>query len=186
MLLSISQFFPQFVVGFLFTYISPLCIAVLFSMSKELYDDIKRRIQDMSKNSTLITTLFLNTNNWEVEKIPKKACDLEIGDVIELNKDNRISADIIILKTFNDNEDNQAFIRTDQLDGETDWKLRKAPGLTQEKSERDLVFMKGYIQYEPPSKLIYNFEGVLKYQNDQEIIQKNPLVWKIQCGQVLF
>ena len=175
LLLSISQFFPQFVVGFLFTYISPLCIVVFFSMSKELYDDIKRRIQDKRTNSTLITTLFLNKNNWEVEKIQKKACDLEIGDIIELNKDNRIPADIIVLKTFNDNEDNQAFIRTDQLDGETDWKLRKAPGLTQEKSERDLVYMKGYIQYEPPSKLIYNFEGVLKYQNDQGVMQKEPL-----------
>ena len=95
-------------------------------MSKELYDDIKRRIQDKRTNSTLITTLFLNKNNWEVEKIQKKACDLEIGDIIEINKDNRIPADIIVLKTFNDNEDNQAFIRTDQLDGETDWKLRKA------------------------------------------------------------
>ena len=175
LLLSISQFFPQFVVGFLFTYISPLCMVVIFSMSKELYDDIKRRIQDKKTNSALITTLFLNKDNWQVTKVQKKAADLQIGDIIELNKDNRIPADIIVLKTFNDTEDNQAFIRTDQLDGETDWKLRKAPGITQEKSERDLVYMNGYIQYEPPSKLIYNFEGVLKSQNDQGVMQKEPL-----------
>ena len=175
LLLSISQFIPQFVVGFLFTYISPLAMVVSFSMGKELYDDIKRRIQDKKINSTLITTISLDKDSWKVNRTQKKAADLQIGDIIELKKDTRVPADIIVLKTFNDTEDNQAFIRTDQLDGETDWKLRKAPGLTQEKSERDLVYMNGYIQYEPPSKLIYNFEGVLKYQNDQGVMQKEAL-----------
>ena len=175
LLLSISQFIPQFKVGFLFTYISPLCMVISFSMGKELYDDIKRRLQDKKINSTLITTLSLDKESWKVIKNQKKAADLQIGDIIELKKDTRVPADLIIFKTFNDTEDNQAFIRTDQLDGETDWKLRKAPGLTQEKSERDLVYMNGYIQYEPPSKHIYNFEGVLKYQNDQGVIQKEAL-----------
>ena len=175
LLLSISQFIPQFKVGFLFTYISPLCMVVFFSMSKELYDDIKRRIQDKKTNSTLIKTLKLNKENWKVSNIMKKACDLQIGDIIELEKDNRVPADIVVLKTFNDSEENQSFIRTDQLDGETDWKLRKAPRGTQEKTERDLVYMNGYIQYQPPSKLIYNFEGVLKFQNDQGIICSDPL-----------
>ncbi len=36
LLLSISQLIPQFVVGFLFTYVSPLCMVVFFSMFKEL------------------------------------------------------------------------------------------------------------------------------------------------------
>ena len=175
LLLSISQFIPQFKVGFLFTYISPLCMVVFFSMSKELYDDIKRRIQDKKTNSTLIKTLTLNKENWKVSNIMKKACDLQIGDIIELEKDNRVPADIVLLKTFNDSEENQSFIRTDQLDGETDWKLRKAPGGTQEKTERDLVYMDGYIQYQPPSKLIYNFEGVMKFQNAQGLMCKEPL-----------
>ena len=35
--------------------------------------------------------------------------------------------------------------------------------------------MNGYIQYEPPSKLIYNFEGVLKSQNAEGVMQKEPL-----------
>ena len=176
LIMSVSQFFPIFKVGFIFTYISPLCIVVFFSMLKELIDDIKRRLQDKRINSTQITTLKLDVDHgFDVLKVKKCAADLKIGDIIELEKDSRVPADLIVLKTFNESEDNQAFIRTDQLDGETDWKLRKAPGLTQEKSERDLVFMNGYIQYEPPSKLIYNFEGVLKYQNDQGVMQKEPL-----------
>ena len=175
LLLSISQLIPQFKVGFLFTYVSPLCMVVFFSMFKELYDDIKRRIQDKKMNSALISTLTLNQQNWQVQIIKKKAADLQIGDIIELTKDTRVPADLIVLKTYNESEDNQAFIRTDQLDGETDWKLRKAPGLTQEKTERDIVYLNGHIKYKAPSKLIYNFEGVLKCQNDQGVMQKEPL-----------
>ena len=120
LLLSISQFFAIFKVGFLFTYVAPLSIVVGFSMLKELYDDIKRRIQDKKTNSTLITTLILNPDDTKnVVKIEKKAADLNIGDIIELKKDNRVPADIIVLKTYNESEENQAFIRTDQLDDET-------------------------------------------------------------------
>ena len=145
-------------------------------MLKELYDDIKRRIQDKQINSTLITTLKLSQDDQKkIIKKEKKAAYLNIGDIIELNKDNRVPADIIVLKTYNDSEENQAFIRTDQLDGETDWKLRKAPGISQSITERDIVNINGYIEYEPPSKLIYNFEGVLKYQSEQGIVQKEPL-----------
>ena len=144
-------------------------------MLKELYDDIKRRIQDKKTNSTLVKTLFLSQDKKNLIKIDKKAAELQIGDIIELNKDNRVPADIIVLKTFNESEENQAFIRTDQLDGETDWKLRKAPSISQSKSDIDIVNINGFILYQAPSKLIYNFEGVLKYQNDQGIMQQEPL-----------
>ena len=176
LLLSISQFFPVLQVGFLFTYVAPLSIVVGFSMLKELYDDIKRRIQDKKTNSTLINTLSKsNSSNDNFDIIPKKAADLAIGDIIELKKDSRVPADIIVLKTFNDSEENQAFIRTDQLDGETDWKLRKAPGISQVKTEGEILNIDGYIEYEPPSKLIYNFNGVLNYRDNQGMMQKEPL-----------
>ena len=81
---------------------------------------------------------------------------------------------MIVLKTFNESEDNQAFIRTDQLDGETDWKLRKAPGVTQAMSEIQLLTCGAYAEYEPPSKLIYNFQGVIQCKSG-EGEKKEPL-----------
>jgi phospholipid-translocating ATPase len=71
LIMSVSQFFDQLVVGFLFTYISPLSIVVSISMLKELYDDINRRIQDKNTNSTLITVLNYDEINNSVEKIHK-------------------------------------------------------------------------------------------------------------------
>ena len=90
-----------------------------------------------------------------------------VGDIIELKKNSRVPADIVVLKTFNESSDNQAFIRTDQLDGETDWKLRKAPGLTQAMENITLFTCNGYVECEPPSKLIYNFEGVINCKDEE-------------------
>ena len=86
-------------------------------------------------NSAKIKVMVHSADKKTVEYIEKEASQLLIGDIIDLKKDSRVPADMIVLKTFNESEDNQAFIRTDQLDGETDWKLRKAPGVTQAMSE---------------------------------------------------
>ena len=171
LIMSISQFFDQLVVGFLFTYIAPLSFVVSVSMLKELYDDINRRIQDKKTNSTLITVLKPDELNNSIERTQKAASDLLIGDIIEIKKDMRIPADIIVLKTYNESNDNQAFIRTDQLDGETDWKLRKAPESTQNMTEEELINYDGKLECSAPSKLIYNFEGILHLIHGQ----KEPL-----------
>ena len=179
LIMSISQFFDELVVGFLFTYISPLAIVVSISMLKELYDDINRRIQDKKTNSTLITVLLENPNDSSKPlEIQKQAAQLLVGDIIVLKKDTRVPADIIVLKTFNEAKDNQAFIRTDQLDGETDWKLRKAPESTQKMEDYEIVKCNGKIECEPPSKLIYNFEGALTIENNiKEPLNLENTIW---------
>ena len=56
--------------------------------------------------------------------------DLKVGQIIKLKKDDRVPADFVLLYTTETN--GNIFIRTDQLDGETDWKLRKAIPQTQD------------------------------------------------------
>ena len=172
LIMTITQFIPSLAVGFLFTYIAPLAFVVAVSIAKELYDDINRRIQDKKTNSTKIT-IIINIGN-SVQRVEKNASDLQIGDVVELKKDGRVPADLVVLKTFNEAKDNQAFIRTDQLDGETDWKLRKAPGITQNMDESKLFSSSLEYEYEPPSKLIYEFKGVVKCKTE-EGDKKEPL-----------
>ena len=174
LLMSIAQFFPDLKVGYLFTYISPLAFVVCVSMAKELYDDINRRIQDKKTNSAKINVLVPSPDKTNFEYLPKSASDLLVGDIIELKKNTRVPADIIVLKTINESNDNQAFIRTDQLDGETDWKLRKAPGMTQGMPEKNFFTCNAYVECEPPSKLIYNFEGVINCK-DEEGSKREPL-----------
>ena len=56
------------------------------------------------------------------------AANLKVGDIIKVQKDERVPADMVLLWTTE--KSGAVFIRTDQLDGETDWKLRKAVALT--------------------------------------------------------
>ena len=51
------------------------------------------------------------------------------GECVVLLQDQRIPADMVLLKTTEKN--GSCFVRTDQLDGETDWKLRMAVPSTQ-------------------------------------------------------
>ena len=69
------------------------------------------------------------------------------------------------------------FIRTDQLDGETDWKLRKAVALTNNVTPINLLKRRDdLIMYaNPPNDQIYDFKGYMTNGIDEETSQKEPL-----------
>lgn len=80
----------------------------------------------------------------------------------------RVPADCLIINTFNENGD--VFIKTDQLDGETDWKQRVSvkPIFDILKSEEGRAWFYNpdnikefQVDCEPPSKNIYKFGGKL-------------------------
>lgn len=54
--------------------------------------------------------------------IPTSASNIRVGQIVKLHTDQKVPCDAILLKTAN--PAGTTFIRTDQLDGETDWKLR--------------------------------------------------------------
>lgn len=63
-------------------------------------------------------------------------------------------------KMDQDSAEGACFVRTDQLDGETDWKLKLAAGpVTQAMSDAQLVRMKGSLYADPPIKDIHSFVG---------------------------
>lgn len=66
---------------------------------------------------------------------------LKVGDLVLLEKNQRVPADMVLLTTSE--EEGTCFIRTDQLDGETDWKLRVAPGETQRMGEAGIGALEG-------------------------------------------
>jgi phospholipid-translocating ATPase len=52
-----------------------------------------------------------------------------VGDIIKVSHNERVPADLLLVYTTEKSA--AVFIRTDQLDGETDWKLRKSVSITQ-------------------------------------------------------
>lgn len=153
LVVAISQFVPQLQVGYLFTYVAPLVFVLLITMAKEAYDDFQRYKRDKEANSQLYSRL---TPTGGVETVPSS--DLRVGDMIFVNTDQRVPADIVVVRTTE--KAGASFIRTDQLDGETDWKLRKAIASTQKfPSDDSLASIVANVYVEKPRKEIYQFVG---------------------------
>lgn len=131
------------------TYIAPLAFVLFVTMGKEAYDDYKRHLRDREANSQRYLILtpppasrsesdaeqdYLNTHA-NTRSVPSSS--LKVGDLIHLEKNQRVPADLVLLHTSE--ASGTCFIRTDQLDGETDWKLRVAVPECQKLGEGDLV-----------------------------------------------
>lgn len=131
-------------------------------MGKEAYDDYKRYLRDKEANSTKYLILdpsssprhshddFIDndddTVNPDVPINPSAgphtraipSSKIRVGDLVFLEKNQRVPADMVLLRTSDAN--GTCFIRTDQLDGETDWKLRVAvPTCQKLRSDKELL-----------------------------------------------
>jgi phospholipid-translocating ATPase len=112
-------------------------------MGKEAYDDYKRNLRDREANSARYLVLAsgapspsdeeeLSHSLLEGDFPPTRSVpssSIRVGDLVLLEKNQRVPADLILLRTSDSS--GTCFIRTDQLDGETDWKLRVAVPATQ-------------------------------------------------------
>jgi phospholipid-translocating ATPase len=165
--MAISQFIPVLKVGLVSTAIAPLLLVLFITIIKEFVDDFKRYRRDIEVNSQKFKKLTENG----LKEI--NCSDIKVGDLIQLSANERIPADMILLYTTD--KSHSICIRTDQLDGETDWKLRKPVSVTQEVSDMArLLDMDGYVIADPPDKKIYNFKGNFVTHNGQNI-KKEPL-----------
>lgn len=156
LLVALSQAIPALRIGYLSSYIVPLAFVLIVTMSKEALDDIQRRRRDSEANNELYEVLSKS------QLVPSK--DLKVGDLIKIGKGARAPADLILLQSSEPS--GEIFIKTDQLDGETDWKLRIASPLTQHLSQEDLLH-KINITASVPEKSIHNFLGKLTFNDSQ-------------------
>jgi len=170
LVIALSQFIPILKVGLLFTYVAPLVFVLTLTMIKEAYDDFNRFKRDKEANSQLYKVF-----TGAAGKINTPSSDLKVGDIIEVNANQRIPADLLLLYTSD--EAGTVFIRTDQLDGETDWKLRKPSKYTQKLVEdgEEIFGVNARITAEPPRAHIYDFIGKVEAEVSRGPIYKESL-----------
>ncbi|CAO3633882.1 unnamed protein product [Cunninghamella blakesleeana] len=95
--------------------------------------------------------------------------DVMVGDYVLLRNDDDVPADIVILSTSEN--DNICCIETQNLDGETNLKVKQALSATSEiKSVHDCERAKFYIECEPPHPNLYQFNGALRWNIDNSNI----------------
>ena len=148
--------------GFIVTYVAPLAFVLCVTIGKEAYDDYKRYLRDREANSARYLILDPDSTSEPVHSgLPSRAVpssDIRVGDLIFLEKNQRVPADMVLLRTSD--ASGTCFIRTDQLDGETDWKLRVAvPTCQSVPSDTDLLRLTAEIYADAPIKDIHTFVG---------------------------
>ncbi|KNE99199.1 hypothetical protein PSTG_07507 [Puccinia striiformis f. sp. tritici PST-78] len=167
---AMSQFVPALKIGLLMTYVAPLVFVLLITIGKEAFDDYQRRQRDSIANSTRYQIVDWSSNSplrssnshhsstvhnitssggTGGEPIPSStilpiktipSAQIRVGDILLLDKNMRVPADMILLRT-SDQSSGSCFIRTDQLDGETDWKLKVALEFTQNLPDGEIGLM---------------------------------------------
>ncbi|KAI0920746.1 hypothetical protein AcV5_010413 [Taiwanofungus camphoratus] len=162
LLVALSQFVPALKIGFIATYIAPLAFVLSVTMGKEAYDDYKRNVRDREANSQRYLILEPSTSDVEPDVGPHTrsvpSSSLRVGDLVLLEKNQRVPADLVLLRTSD--QSGTCFIRTDQLDGETDWKLRAAvPACQKLRGETELLDLDAEIYADSPTKDIHTFIG---------------------------
>ncbi|XP_050684592.1 probable phospholipid-transporting ATPase IIB isoform X2 [Leptidea sinapis] len=170
LVMALSQFIPSIRIGYLYTYWGPLGFVLAVTLFREAIDDFRRYRRDKEVNRQYYERIILDTPSDGYRPFHKEsvsASKLRVGDIVMLHKGQRVPADMILLRT---NETmGTVFIRTDQLDGEIDWKLRIPLSLTQKlPTDAHLLDMNAKIFVEKPEKDIHSFIGTCIRMDEEE------------------
>ncbi|KAH8255481.1 hypothetical protein KR038_004257 [Drosophila bunnanda] len=153
LLMALSQFIPDIRIGYPYTYWGPLGFVLMVTICREAVDDLRRHQRDHEVNSQKYKRLSA-TSTGGYEMVPSSK--LKVGDVIIVEKNERVPADLILLRTSD--RSGSVFVRTDQLDGETDWKPRLAVPYTQKLSrDSELHSIDASFYVEKPQNDIHSF-----------------------------
>ncbi|KAF8496459.1 calcium transporting ATPase [Russula emetica] len=137
------------------TTIAPLSVVLLASALKEAQEDLKRHQSDADLNSRLAKVLSptgaFDATKWQ---------DIRVGDVIRLESDDFIPADVILLSSSE--PEGFCYIETSNLDGETNLKIKQAsPHTSDLTSPNPVIALRGSLRSEHPNNSLYTYEGAL-------------------------
>uniref|UniRef100_H2Y5E0 Phospholipid-transporting ATPase n=1 Tax=Ciona savignyi TaxID=51511 RepID=H2Y5E0_CIOSA len=159
LIMACSQFIPSLKIGFLYTYWAPLGFVLSVTLIREAYDEWKRYHRDKEINSTRYKKVQSDGSSRYIA-----SSQIKVSDVLIIEKDQRVPADLILLKSSEKN--GTCFIRTDQLDGETDWKLKLAVPSTQSMDNHAAVVNCGaHVYADKPHNDIHSFIGSFTMTN---------------------
>uniref|UniRef100_A0A6I8NM74 Phospholipid-transporting ATPase n=1 Tax=Ornithorhynchus anatinus TaxID=9258 RepID=A0A6I8NM74_ORNAN len=166
LLLACSQFVPEMRLGALYTYWVPLGFVLAVTIIREAVEEIRCYVRDKEVNSQIYSKLTARGT------VKVKSSSIQVGDLIIVEKNQRVPADMIFLRTSEKN--GSCFLRTDQLDGETDWKLRLPVACTQRlPTAADLLQIRSYVYAEEPNIDIHNFVGTFTREDSDPPVSES-------------
>lgn len=108
--------------------------------------------------------------------VEEKWSDVQVGDVIRMENNQFVAADILLLSSSEPN--GLCFIETAELDGETNLKCKQCLVETSEMGQRDdlLGSFDGEIVCEPPNNLLNKFEGTLLWKGSRYSLDNDKIL----------
>ncbi|CAF2970673.1 unnamed protein product [Rotaria sp. Silwood2] len=140
------------------TTILPLVFVLSLTAIKDASDDIARHRSDNQVNNRETKTVVEN------ELVTRKWKDIKVGDMVRLENNEFVTADIVLISTSEPNS--LCYIETAEFDGETNLKARQALKETcalEDHIDQLSNFDVG-IEYESPNNNLERFEGNLTWK----------------------
>ncbi|KAJ5513123.1 ATPase P-type K/Mg/Cd/Cu/Zn/Na/Ca/Na/H-transporter [Penicillium fimorum] len=188
LIVAILQMIPGLSTTGTYTTIVPLLIFVGISMGKEGFDDWRRYRLDKEENNrdawvlrpdhgTIQDGASMISNAQDWERI--KCKEIRVGDVIKIERDQPIPADIALLHANGPN--GVAYIETMALDGETNLKnkqpcqpVSKVCSTVEDINSNSLHFV-----VEDPNLDLYKFDGHVSVNGQERLpLTNNEIVYR--------
>lgn len=190
---STMQMIPGLSTTGTYTTIIPLLFFVSISMAKEGFDDFRRYRLDKEENNkeASILHVYEPTNNASpteqlaatpnlglIHWANKKWKDIKVGDIIKLERDQGVPADIILLHSKGEN--GVAYIETMALDGETNLKSKQAvPCLARTcDTLENIALCNAHLVVEDPNLDLYNFEGKVTVDGETSPLSSADVIYR--------
>ncbi|XP_055968968.1 phospholipid-transporting ATPase IK [Sorex fumeus] len=153
----ILQSFPEISTLPWFTLFIPLVLLLLLRAARDLVDDIRRHKSDKIINKRPCKVLMGKRFIW------RRWEDICVGDVICLQKDSIVPADLLLLSSSEPSS--LCYVETADIDGETNLKFRQAPKITHHEltSIRKMAAFQGKVVCQEPNSRMHHFVGCLEW-----------------------
>ncbi|XP_050447315.1 phospholipid-transporting ATPase ID isoform X7 [Cataglyphis hispanica] len=148
----------------------PLIGVLTLTAVKDAYDDFQRHSNDSQVNNRKSQTLR-GTNLRE-----EKWSQVQVGDVIRMENDQFVAADVLLLSTSEPN--GLCYIETAELDGETNLKCRQClPETAEMMDNHELIGQfDGEIVCEVPNNLLNKFDGILTWKGQKYALDNDKII----------
>jgi phospholipid-translocating ATPase len=195
LVISILQLIPGLSTTGTFTTIVPLMFFVTLSIAKEGYDDLRRYRLDKAENRREAKVLRASKSSvhkqgssddgslpsptpesltWETIKWQ----DINVGDIIKLERNDAAPADLALLHT--NGENSVAYVETMALDGETNLKSKQTTASISKTiiNQEDVLRSDAEFVVEDPNRDLYSFEGRVTVNGKQAPLTLNEIIFR--------
>ncbi|KAI9711799.1 MAG: hypothetical protein M1820_001944 [Bogoriella megaspora] len=193
LIVSTLQMVPSLSTTGTYTTIVPLLFFVSISITKEGIDDLRRYKLDKVENNKEASIMHryrptqVDEPSEIEEPLPSAAPvhwaktkwhDIAVGDVIKLERDEAIPADVVLLNSQGPN--GVAYIETMALDGETNLKSKQTAAALSKRCDttEKIAACSAHFVVEDPNLDLYNFEGRVTVDEETSPLTNNEIIYR--------